>query len=61
MKVIDRKPVPIYESVCLECSSTIQYKASEVSWGHFACPVCGKVIWADTSNPVRFEEAESNN
>ena len=41
MTVADKKPVPIYEVVCHECKSKIQYKACEVSWQHITCPVCG--------------------
>ena len=63
MKVVDRKPVPIYEAECYECHSKIEYKASEVSFtGYITCPVCGMSIWGDKSNPVRMDggENESN-
>ena len=63
MKVVDRKPVPIYEVKCLECHSIIQYKKSEASLGSINCPVCGIPIWvdilADTFLPVKYEEPEN--
>lgn len=58
MEVIERKPIPIYEVTCIECKSTIQYKASEVYYCHITCPVCGVSLWANTSSPVRMEETE---
>lgn len=58
MKVVDKKPVPIYEVVCDECHSKIQYKACEVSLQHITCPVCGVGLWANTIRPVRYEDAE---
>lgn len=59
MKVVDRKPVPIYEAECYECHSKIEYKASEVSFtGYITCPVCGMSIWGDKSNPVRMDGGE---
>lgn len=55
--VIDRKPVPIYETECGECHSIIQYRASEVSLGMFiTCPVCGKSVNAFLLSPVRMED-----
>lgn len=59
MEVIEKKPVPIYEVVCDECKSKIQYKASEVSWYHITCPVCGVSLWANTIVPVRMELYEN--
>ena len=56
MTVVEKKPVPIYELECIECKSKIQYKASEVSWYHITCPVCGISLWAKTIVPVRMEE-----
>jgi len=57
MKVVDRKPVPIYEAECSECHSKIQYKKSEVSFcSYITCPVCGILAWADTIRPVKYEE-----
>lgn len=56
MTVVEKKPVPIYELECIECKSKIQYKASEVSWYHITCPVCGISLWANTIVPVRMEE-----
>ena len=57
MIVIEKKPVPIYEAMCCECKSKIQYKKSEVSTCHsIVCPVCGVSLWADTIQPVRCEE-----
>lgn len=58
MKVVEKKPIPIYEVVCYECKSKIQYKASEVSLSHITCPVCGVLIWANTILPVKTEDAE---
>ena len=58
MKVVERKPVPIYEITCFECKSRIQYKASEVSWHHITCPVCGVSLWADAVHPVKMDEVE---
>lgn len=59
MKVVDRKPVPIYEVECHECHSKIEYKASEVGFaGYITCPVCGTSIWGSTLCPVRMDEVE---
>lgn len=55
MKVIDIKPVPIYEVTCWECQSRIHYKNSEVFYGHITCPVCGTSLWAMTMHPVTYE------
>ena len=60
MTVIERKPVPIYQVVCPECGSRIEYKKSEVYTCHISCPVCGVSIWADTIRPLRMEEEETN-
>ena len=58
MRVIERKPVPIYEVTCTECKSKIQYKASEAVLHHITCPVCGVSLWADAICPVKMEEVE---
>ena len=58
MKVIERKPIPIYEVTCGECKSIIQYKAAEVSCCHITCPVCGMSVWVTPIRPVRMEETE---
>lgn len=58
MEVVDKKPIPIYEVVCDECHSKIQYKACEVSLQHITCPVCGVLLWANTIRPVRYDEME---
>lgn len=56
MEIVEKKPVPIYESTCQECKSVLRYKASEVSLLHITCPVCGSSVWADTISPVNFRE-----
>lgn len=61
MKVIERKPIPIYEVICTECKSRLQYKASEVSWNHITCPVCGISFWVDEVHPVKMDEVEELN
>lgn len=58
MRVVERKPVPIYEVTCFECKSRVQYKASEVMLHHITCPVCGVSLWANTISPVKMEEEE---
>ena len=58
MKVVDRKPVPIYEVECCECHSKIEYRASEASFLHITCPVCGVSNWAQAICPVRMDEVE---
>ncbi len=56
MRVVEKNPVPIYEVVCGECKSKIQYRKSEVSFtGYITCPVCGMVVWASTKTPVKME------
>ena len=56
MEIIERNPVPIYEFVCDECKSRIQYKRSEVTFtDHVTCPVCGMTKWAETDNPIGWE------
>lgn len=55
MIITERNPVPIYEVDCYECKSKIQYQASEVSFCHITCPVCGVSLWATTVCPVRYE------
>lgn len=57
MLVVNKKPVPIYEVECHECSSIIQYKKSEAPGARIFCPVCGVILWVTTINPVRYEEA----
>lgn len=55
MKVVDRKPIPIYEVVCPECKSVIHYKKSEVCFtGYIYCPICSIEIWANTAKPVCY-------
>lgn len=54
MKIIERKPIPIYETVCEECKSRFQYKKIELHWAHVTCPVCGMSNWASTT-PVAYE------
>ena len=56
MVIVERKPVPIYEVVCPECGSILEYTASEVSICHITCPVCNVSVWADTTNPVKLLE-----
>lgn len=58
MIVMEKKPVPIYEVTCYECKSKIQYRKSEVFTSYIQCPVCGVSLWADTIQPVRYEEDE---
>lgn len=56
MKVIEIKPVPIYEVTCPECQSKIEYKKSEVHFtGYINCPVCGLSIWASTIKPKGYD------
>lgn len=59
MKVVEGKPVPIYEVTCFECGSKIEYLASEVNYCHITCPVCGSSLWANTISPVRKEKIET--
>ena len=58
MIVVDKKPVPMYETECFECHSKIQYKASEVFYCHITCPVCGTSLWANTIHPVDKVDGE---
>lgn len=47
MTIVEKKPVPIYESVCPECKSVFRYKAVEVAYmNRINCPVCGISMWA---------------
>lgn len=55
MTVIEKRPVPIYETRCPECRSVLHYRKSEVSLSHIKCPVCGMVIWADTTKPCEWQ------
>ena len=55
MIIIERKPAPLYESVCSECGSRFRYQRSEVSTGFIRCPVCGMSVWA-SAEPVDEEE-----
>lgn len=55
MIVVEEHKVPIYELKCTECQSIIRYKASEVSWCHITCPVCGVSNWATTICPVEVK------
>lgn len=54
MEIIEKRPVPIYETICHECKSRYRYKAVEVAWMHINCPVCGSSNWASL-NPVAYE------
>lgn len=57
MEIVDKKPVPIYETICDECKSTIRYKKAEVRLGSYiTCPVCGMPVWACCLCPIEFEE-----
>lgn len=58
MKIIEKKPIPLYETECYECKSRLRYKAVDVSWCHVTCPVCGVSLWASTVSPVAFEETD---
>ena len=58
MIVVEKNPIPIYEVVCCECKSKIQYKNSEVYYSHITCPVCGTSLWAMTINPVCYQKEE---
>lgn len=59
MTVVDRKPIPIYETTCCECKSKIQYKAAEVCFSYINCPVCGFSNWASTICPVKYEDGDN--
>lgn len=60
MEIIDRKPIPIYETICPECKSILQYKRSEVSvTGYITCPVCGVDVWANTIKPAKYNDKTS--
>ena len=56
MNVVERKPVPIYEVICTECESKIQYMKSEVYIAHITCPVCGVRVRADAITPVKYDD-----
>ena len=56
MIVVEANPIPVYEVVCPECKSKIEYMKSEVCNCHLVCPVCGMSIWAYAINPVRMAE-----
>ena len=57
MEIVDRKPVPIYETICTECKSTIRYKKAEVRLSSYITrPVCGMAVWAGNLRPIGFEE-----
>ena len=58
MIVVEKKPVPIYEVLCVECNSRIQYKKSEVSNLRITCPVCGLSLWANIIKPIKMEDGE---
>ena len=59
MIVTEKNPVPIYDVICFECKSKIQYKRSEIFTCHIRCPVGGVSLWADTIQPVRYEEGNT--
>ena len=46
MTIVEKNPVPIYESICPECGSVFRYVKKEVSNMHITCPVCGVAMWA---------------
>lgn len=53
MEIIEKKKVPLYESVCLECKSRLRYRKADVRvTGYITCPVCGMPVWANTVFPV---------
>ena len=56
MFIVEKNPIPIYQVICHECKSKIQYKASEVNLCHITCPVCGIALWANTILPVRMKD-----
>ena len=57
MTVIERKPVPIYETECFECKSKIRYKKSDVHNCFITCPVCGVSILVVPLDPVTYENS----
>lgn len=59
MKIVEKKPVPIYESTCPECKSVFRYEKSEVSWSYITCPVCRVSMWAETI-PVEMNGEQDN-
>ena len=60
MKVIDKKPVPIYELTCYECKSVIRYRKADVSFtGYLTCPVCGISNYARTICPVGEDDGDA--
>lgn len=66
MEIIDRKSIPIYEAICPECKSVLQYKKSELHLGgYLTCPVCGDTVWGSAIKPVKYmdnsEEMANNN
>ena len=56
MRIVEYKPIPIYELECIECHSKIQYKKSEIYLLQITCPVCGTSNWAYSLCPVQYEE-----
>lgn len=46
MTIVEKKPVPVYQSKCEECGSVFRYRKSEVWSMHITCPVCGVTMWA---------------
>ena len=56
MTIIERKPVPVYESVCQECGSRFRYRASEVDGTFIKCPVCESFAFTTADNPVGTED-----
>ena len=46
MTIVEKKPVPVYQSECEECGSVFRYRKSEVWSMHITCPVCGETMWA---------------
>ena len=59
MKVIEKKPVPVYQVKRYECGSIIQYTAAEVHYGQIIyCPVCKVSLWASTNHHACYETDE---
>ena len=54
MTVVEKKPIPIYETECQECHTRYRYKAVEVMYMHTNCPVCGVSNWASLM-PVDYD------
>jgi len=57
MTIVEKKPVPVYQSECPECGSVFRYKKSEACNMRIACPVCDEIMWASNAC-VGVEETE---